>query len=243
MQEGPTERDDPPHKAFAKRFEDVCENHPAVPDFSRGRYRWIRDELEARFGIIVGRETVRKWHTGETIPRNDKMKALAELLSVDYGWLAFGIRPELDVEKRPARVLAESAAANLIAGFIQLAGGHCAFPEADAPNSFVDVYAILGNRQRALAISLAKPQENGKLRFSVTNEYAKCTVIGVVQTGIGSIDMYVIPPQLIERHGVLRGPSTDIEAEDKKAKGILVGGLILSKIVDFKSDFARSLSS
>lgn len=227
-----------PHKDFAKRFHDVCEGHPLVPQFNLGRLTWIRDQLELRFGISVSRETIRKWYSGVTIPRHDKIKALAELLGVDDGWLAFGIRPDIDVKQRPARKLAENGAINAVAGFIQLSGGHCALPEPGDPNEFVDIYAIVGGRQRNIAVCLAK-EDADRIRFEAPNEYNKCIVVGVIVTGVGSVDMMIIPHAVIEKFGERRGAFIEVSVSPK-GKGWSVSGVTLSRVTNLKDDLAHA---
>jgi len=226
-----------PHKDFARRFHDVCEGHPLVPQFNQGRLTWIRNQLELRFGISVSRETIRKWYSGVTIPRHNKLTALAELLGVDEGWLAFGIHPDIDVKQRPARKLAESGATNVVAGLIQLSGGHCAIPDPDDPNKDVDIYAIIDGRQRNIAVCLAKEDADDQVRFEVPNGYARCIVIGVIVRGVGYIDMYLIPGPLIERLGTRRGAFIEVAAIHK-GRNWTVGGYALQQITDVKRDLS-----
>lgn len=228
-----------PHKDFAKRFQEVCDGHPLVPEFTQGRLRWIRDELESKFGVNVSRESVRKWYIGETLPRVNRIQNLAQLLGVDYGWLAFGKRPELDMKARPKRYLAESGATNAVIGFIQLSGGYCALPEENDPNVFVDIYAIVKGRQRSLAVCLAKEDADG-LRFSIPLGYEKCVVIGVVLKGVGNIEMFIIPSRIISEDGVLTGPSIDLTV-DHKGKGLRANSGPISPITDLLEDLGRAV--
>lgn len=230
-----------PHKDFAKRLQEVCENNPLVPQFNRGRLTWIRDQLELQYGISVTRETVRKWYGGVTVPRHSALKSLATLLGVDYGWLAFGVAPDIDVAQRPARRLAESGATNVVAGFIQLSGGHCALPDPDDPNEGVDIYAIINGRQRNISVCLAK-EDADQVRFEAPNGHARCIVIGVMVRGIGSIAMYLIPSAIIERFGDRRGAFIEVTAT-RKGRNWTVGGYALQPIADMKRDLATYASS
>lgn len=44
----------------------------------------------ASMGVGVSHQAVRKWLNGESIPRQDKITSIAELLRVDVTWLALG---------------------------------------------------------------------------------------------------------------------------------------------------------
>jgi transcriptional regulator with XRE-family HTH domain len=96
-------KDDAPHAAFARRLNQVIEESDLLPPYNQGRYTWISEQLRKQFGVEVTRETVRKWVWGETIPRNEKLKALAKLFDVDEGWLAFGITSEVNKKVTPKR--------------------------------------------------------------------------------------------------------------------------------------------
>lgn len=78
-------------RAFSKRLEQALDNHPRCPaDY--GRLTWVAREL-AHQRINVTIETVRRWLTGLSIPRREKMAALAKILHVDETWLAMGVQP------------------------------------------------------------------------------------------------------------------------------------------------------
>jgi len=65
--------------------------HPRCPaDY--GRLTWVTREL-AHQRINVTIETVRRWLHGLSMPRREKMTALAKILQVDETWLAMGVQP------------------------------------------------------------------------------------------------------------------------------------------------------
>jgi len=75
-------------RAFAKRLEQALNDHPRCPE-GYGRNTWLMRELTHE-NVTVSLETVRKWLSGETMPRRAKMTALAKILHVDETWLAMG---------------------------------------------------------------------------------------------------------------------------------------------------------
>lgn len=87
-------------KAFAKRLVLACEGNPNCPtDQSRGKQKWIYDNLLSEFGVRVSAEAVRKWFAGESRPRPKVVSYIARLLEVDEAWLSLGITPELNAVK------------------------------------------------------------------------------------------------------------------------------------------------
>lgn len=229
---------DAPHAAFAKRLNQVFDESRLLPGYNQGRYTWIKGQLAAKYGVDVTRETVRKWVSGETAPRNEKLRALARLFDVDEGWLAFGARSDVDLRAHPDRILADSGAVSLVAGLIQMSGGHCALPEPDDANTWVDLYAIIARRQRMLAIRLGEEVAPDKYKFSLPNEFEKCVNIGVVRTDFSCFDLLLLSHKQIASYGENRGPHVDVTAT-KREKGWVIGRSQVSKITDLATDLAR----
>ncbi|TGW07270.1 XRE family transcriptional regulator, partial [Mesorhizobium sp. M2D.F.Ca.ET.145.01.1.1] len=75
-------------------MEQACDGNPDVPPLNHGRLGWFVDRLE-QHKVQVAKETVRKWFAGETRPRHPAMKALAQILKIDEGWLSAGRAPDL----------------------------------------------------------------------------------------------------------------------------------------------------
>lgn len=75
-------------KAFARRLTKALDDHARCPE-EYGRGAWLKREL-THFNVNVSDETISKWLRGATMPRRDKMAALAKLLRVDETWLAMG---------------------------------------------------------------------------------------------------------------------------------------------------------
>ena len=84
--------------AFAKRLDQAMNRHPDCPG-AYGRYTWIVNRLQDH-QIKVTIETVRKWVNAVSMPRRDKMAALAKILRVDETWLAMGTKPAVNENDR-----------------------------------------------------------------------------------------------------------------------------------------------
>lgn len=185
---------------FAKRLDQACDAHSLIPPKHSGRQSWIVRELAKRFNVDVSPETARKWFAGEAKPRPDKLAALAQLLEVDVAWLTLGVAPDLDPRERKVRNAMADGAVNLVAGLIQMDGGHPAFPQSG--EGHVDLHAIIRGAKYDLHVSLG--DEQGKdIRFVVPPTYENLIVLGVVKRGF-QIEIFEITPEVIangERHG------------------------------------------
>lgn len=164
----------------------ACDSNPNVPEKNCGRQTWIASQFKDRFDVDVTGETVRKWGLGRARPHPySKMEQLAEILRVDVGWLSSGSTEGVDKKKNRIRQEVADGAVNLLAGLIQMAGSHPAFPSADdrfASTNRVDLYAIIRGVQHAFHVVTAEPKDTG-LEFAIPVEARSVIVLGVVPEG------------------------------------------------------------
>lgn len=187
-------------KGFSKRLNTACDGHPHIPEYGHGRQTWIKERLN------VSHEAVRKWFTGTSRPRPDKMRELALALEVDEAWLSLGIAPDLEPRERRARNAQADGAVNLVTGLIQMNGGHCAFPDIKDPRGgFVDVYAIVRGTSYSVHVSLATTFAEGMFNFVVPKEYQECRVIGVVHARSTRVHLIDMTTDMIDRFKVRKG--------------------------------------
>ena len=89
------------------------------------------------------------------------MSQLSKLLGVDEAWLSLGISSDLPPKQREARNAVADGAVNVLAGLVQMNGGHCAFPsETDPRRDYVDLYAIVRGTQLSIHVSLGSEVSN-----------------------------------------------------------------------------------
>ena len=69
---------------FSNRLEYAANTSTSIPDHGFGR------QVQIAKALGVSQEAVRKWFAGESSPRHNMMKKLANLLDVNYVWLALG---------------------------------------------------------------------------------------------------------------------------------------------------------
>lgn len=213
-------------KAFAKRLEQACANHPRAPS-GHGQQTWVRKALEERFNVTLSPEAIRKWFAGEARPRTTTMMQLAEVLGVDEAWLALGISPAAEPRAKAKLNALASGAVNLVAGHIQLAGGTIAYPEKDAG---FDLFAIIEGRQIAIEVKLASQDPQSRISFASTDK----TAIAVVPTERSTLYRYFrIQSELLNAHGNNRGGYTDISLEFDPKFGAAIAGNPIPEIENF----------
>ncbi|SDJ26311.1 hypothetical protein SAMN05428983_0882 [Agrobacterium fabrum] len=143
------------HPEFARRLLQAADSNPQVPAPNEGRLRWFVEQLDRR-GYKTSLETVRKWLSGMTVPRQKMYVPLAEILKVDAGWLAAGTPAKATGAQQRANIMSEQGAANVVAGFIQMDGGQVAVPQPDdraAHDKSVDMHAIIRGAKYDLTIT------------------------------------------------------------------------------------------
>ncbi|WP_155272874.1 MULTISPECIES: hypothetical protein [Agrobacterium] len=153
------------HPEFARRLLQAADSNPQVPAPNEGRLRWFVEQLDRR-GYQVSLETVRKWISGLTVPRQKMFVPLAEILKVDAGWLAAGT-PGKQVGGQRVDILSEKGAANVVAGFIQMDGGQAAFPapdDRDVGAKAIDMHAIIRGAKYDITITTLV---QGRIRIPV----------------------------------------------------------------------------
>lgn len=189
---------------FAKRFGQACDNNDLCPPHNYGRLQWMAEQLKARYGTVVSKESVRRWASGEGRPRPDKGKQIAEILKVDESWLLLGVQPEGD---RKTVGATQNAAVNLLSGILLAREITVAIPdETDPLKDCVNLYAVIGGRQLRLHATYA--QESGKsVKFIVPVQFEHVSVVAIVpvEGDEASFKLYHLLPTAISKYGNKRG--------------------------------------
>lgn len=180
---------------FAQRLKQACDDSTIIPEYGKGR----QVAISQRLGVT--QEAVRKWFTGEAVPRQPKMRELAEYLEVEESWLALGIKPELDRNTKRRNRVQLDGAIYLVAGLLMLEGGNCAFPSDDDPRStYVDLYAIFRGTQAALHVCIGREASSGMFQLIVPHQYADVRCLGVMPAGLGKYHFISLQTNLITEH-------------------------------------------
>ncbi|TIT80337.1 MAG: hypothetical protein E5W57_03260 [Mesorhizobium sp.] len=206
------------HPDIARRLEGACDGNPDVPPLNFGRLGWFAEQLE-KHNVSVTPETVRKWFAGETMPRRAAAKALAQILKVDEGWLLTGTAPEFSEGQRKTHSVVAGGAVNVVAGFIQMAGGHPSFPEDNdvvAKANNVSLYAIIRGAHYRLHVTPIVGERGGY--FLVPNDTKQGTVtLGVIPNGQFKVVIYELDWPTIEKVGTRKPNGYEIRMADTTA--------------------------
>lgn len=200
---------------FAKRLDQACDTHPMIPAKNAGRQVWFKRELMRRFDISVSTETVRKWFSGEAKPREAKAVKIAELLGVDPAWLTLGVNGGLAPRERKVLNAMADGAVNLVAGLIQMDGGHPALPsEGDVD---VDLHAIIRGAKYDLRVVLGE-HRGQNIHFAVPINSENLVVLGVVKRGFNIEIFEITLEQLVA--GERRAGFVELEASPNSFRRI-----------------------
>lgn len=198
---------------FAQRLTQACDDNTAIPEYGKGRQVVIAKRLK------VSQEAVRKWFAGEAVPKQGKMKELADFLEADEAWLTLGVEPELDrTAKRTSRRIVEGAV-NIFVGMITIEGGQCAFPgEKDPRSAFVDFYAIMRGTQMAVHVSVGREVSKDRFEFIIPREHSDVRCVGFIHLGPGRFHMLEMQEPTIEEHKARKGGQFSLAAHFVEGK-------------------------
>mgnify|MGYP001809799010 CR=1 FL=1 len=199
-------------KAFAERLRLACDNNPKVPPLNHGRQTWISQQFAQMFNRRIPPETIRKWLSGLARPYDVKMNELAQIVGVDPVFLGSGHAPNLDTRQRRIRSAEADGVVNMVAGLIQLDGGHPAFPEADdqqARADRIDLYAIIKGGKFNLHIALGRETDDGYL-FTIPKGAERSLILGVIRTGPFCVDVIELDQETVESFGASRSMTYEI---------------------------------
>lgn len=212
----------PPQKVlkaadFAVRLAKAADASPHIPLVNFGRLRWVVDQFKTRFDVSITNETVRKWFAGEAMPRMEMTRYLAQLFEVDEAWLMLGQTPNVTPAARKIRDAQVDGVVNVVAGIIQMQGGHPAFPEDG--DEQIDLFAIIKGAQYSFKVALAE-QRDGALHFTLPAKTDKVVVIGAVMHEGFRFDFYEIPGDVVEAKGSRRGGYVELTAAASELRPI-----------------------
>ena len=208
---------------FSKRLQLAADNHPDCPPLHHGRLTWVVRGFKSKYKRSITTETARKWTKGEVTPRRKAMNLLAQLLMVDHSWLALGNEDEVSTNERKARNILAGATINLVAGMIELDGGHPAYPEpGDTKGTGVDIFAVIKGAQYSFKVSLGHG-EGKSYTFSIPASYKDLFVLGVVRVGPFQYDILELDADIIGKHKENKGAHVSVTI-DKRGTSYVVAG-------------------
>lgn len=200
------------HPDFARRMAQACDGNPDVPPPNYGRLGWFVNQIADRFHEEITQETVRKWFAGESRPRHKMLSYLAQVLKVDEAWLSIGKSPEISEKQQRARNASADGAVNVVAGLVQMCGGHPAFPRDDdarAAEQKIDLYAIIRGAQYAFHVVTGERNKDA-WHLSVQVDARDTLVIAVLPINDLQAEFFELDWESIEAHGKRKGATYDL---------------------------------
>jgi hypothetical protein len=200
---------DPKDKEFAARLDTAINGHPGSPD-GHGRQKWLRERMLQFASVDVSPEAVRKWFGGFSRPRPSIMREIARVLEVDEAWLSLGLTPVETPAKAAERNAMAKGSVNVMAGLIQMCGGHIAFPENDEEG--IDIHAIIDGRRLQIEIKTPMPSADGTLKLAIAKGWEKRVVLALIREKAFRIRIFRVPEEMIE-NGRRRGGYVEVPAD------------------------------
>jgi len=189
--------------------------HPQAPSNDYGRQAWLREKLQSDGGHKVSTNSVHKWMTGSSKPREDTVRALAQVLSVDEAWLSVGSIPQTNVHREEhsnVPPVTSRGPVLMLAGLIEMEGGRVLFPDRSAT---YDLKINLGDM--AIDLVIAHPEKRGgRLDMIFREPVGDARIIAVILTPDGEcsarlrmFDLTHLPRKMLGGYSLLAARMRD----------------------------------
>ena len=155
---------------FSTRLKQSCQDNPDVPEYGKCEQVYLSQRLG------VSQEAVRKLFAGDSKPKVAVGLKLAELLGVDYVWLALGTSHG-EIEKRREAAGRQDSAVYALMSFLIEKGYSVAF---DNDHEKIDITTIYQGQHNHISVQLAEGKKDklmASFRLSVINDVS--TIIAV----------------------------------------------------------------
>lgn len=209
---------------FYTRLLQACSENPDIPEYGKGRQTYISQQMG------VSQEAVRKWFAGESKPKSAMGRKLAELLGVDYVWLALGTSHG-EIEKRREAAGRQDAAVYALMSFLIEKGYSAAF---DNENDNIDIVTIYQGQQNQIAVSLAEGKKDdlvASFSMSIINDVS--TIIAVRNNTFSiSYDFIWVRPEVWAKHSTREGNDMLLRFSSPQKKKYTVGTTKLTRYLD-----------
>lgn len=209
---------------FSTRLKQSCQDNPDVPEYGKGEQVYLSQRLG------VSQEAVRKWFAGDSKPKAAVGRKLAELLGVDYVWLALGTSHG-EIEKRREAAGRQDSAVYALMSFLIEKGYSAAF---DNDHEKIDITTIYQGQQNHISVQLAEGKKDklmASFRLSVINDVS--TIIAVrTNTFSLSYDFIWAGPEVWANHGTREGNEVVLRFKNPQKKKYTVGGTKLTRYLE-----------
>lgn len=209
---------------FYTRLLQACRENPDIPEYGKGQQTFIAQRLG------VSQEAVRKWFSGESKPKSPVGRKLADLLGVDYVWLALGTSHG-EIEKRREAAGRQDSAVYALMAFLIEKGYSAAF-DNDSDN--VDIVTIYQGQQNHIAVRQAEgKKESLTASFSMSVISDVSTIIAVrTNTFSLSYDFLWVRPETWANHATREGNEMVLRFSSPQKKKYTVGSTKLTRFLE-----------
>ncbi len=209
---------------FHSRLLQACNDNPDIPEYGRGQQTFLSQRLD------VSQEAVRKWFAGESKPKAAVGRKLADLLGVDYVWLALGTSYG-EIEKRKTAASRQDSALYALTGYLIEKGFACAFD--DNESNHIDLMCIQQGVQNFIAVKACKKDKDFLCVSFSQSAINVVTTIAAVRTDSGSFsyDFLWIKPDVWADYGQRNGNEIAIKISANKGH-YEIGSTTLKKYFD-----------
>lgn len=209
---------------FTHRLNKAVAGHPLAPPTPFGRQKWLQDKLAKETRLEVSPNTIHKWVNGLARPREDNIRRIAKVLSVDDVWLSLGRSPVEDVRATKDGAARAAAGALLLAGLIEMRGGKVTFPTQD--DEAVSLFANINGKRIGITVVTAQVK-GGKVSYMIPEPVGDNRVVSVEErpncegfSGCYSIlDLTKVPRQNFGGFSVVTGevrPNGQVKIEGQR---------------------------
>lgn len=201
---------------FYTRLHQACSENPDIPEYGKGRQTYISQQMG------VSQEAVRKWFAGESKPKSAMGRKLAQLLGVDYVWLALGTSHG-EIEKRKEVAGRQHASVYALMAYYVREGFSAAF---DHDNEAVDIITIKQGMHNHVAVRNAV--DSGSyltVRFPSSSINDVSTIVSVEKEGSCiNFDFLWVTEDVWAHHGIRDGAEMMLKFENPKGRQYKVAG-------------------
>lgn len=210
-------------QAFIERLRQACDESANVPPPYKGRQEFIAKALG------IASEAVSKWFKGASMPRPDKMVALAELLGVEQSWLAFGLAPEMNRSERKVHVNSLDGAVHVVMGMTMLSGVTCGIP-SDSKQGLIDFYATIRGAVYPVHVCLGRQIDEDQFEVLLPKDYADVRCVALIHSDKGAIQILDMPYDLVEECKTRKAGSYAVAVTKSPSNKYVTGSFSWPKI-------------
>lgn len=205
---------------FKDRLLEACKDSPDIPDYGKG----LQVQLAKMMG--VSQEAVRKWLSGDTRPKHEMCRKLANVLNVNYVWLELGTtEDEIAKVRKVAR--RQDAGVHAYISYLMESNFNVAFPSSD--DDLADIHAVgRGVHISARVYSGTLNRGTYTVKFpAVSEDYAWVAACRIPDVGSLTYDFFTLDADDIRQGGERQGSGWVIRIRKNEDGDYMMNGEVI----------------